>query len=639
MGAVFDKTKRWWVIAALLGATLMTCWAFARPERGTEPGVIADAHILLDQSDEPPTDDAPWQTQSLPDNWNHSRPGTGGLAWYRAEFDFDAAQAPLAIYINRASMNAAVYVNGLLIGSGGSFDEPVARNWNKPSFYVVPSPLLKPGRNVVHVRLRAYPRSQAGLSAIEVGPERQLREKYESTLFRTVGLNQLIGLFTFALATLFLLFWLRRRRDTVYLYFGLSMALWAVHGLKLYVRTIPVPAYYWDVFTSLIIPMFTAALVPFVFRFVGRRHPLLEIAGVVAVATLVAAHVVGGPEKLFLLASIGFGVSTLISAPLLWLVVQDAWRHPTLYRVLVMVAGAICLVLAVHDFLWQQGRLAFEARPLLQFGGPLLFLGMGGELLARFVNALTVAENANAELEARVLMKSLELAENYERLAELDRERAMIEERQRIMRDMHDGIGGHLITAISQVRCGSLRQDQLEAVLVEILDDLRLVIDSMQRSENDLASALGNFRYRIEPRLRGVGVTLDWKVDESVDDLILPPSDVLHVLRILQEAFTNVLKHSGASLVSVLSQRTYLHDAPALRLEIQDNGKGLSAARPGYGIANITERARAVGGAAEVAGNAGGTRLTLHIPYARHTDCRVRHTDHPVRHTDHRVLG
>jgi signal transduction histidine kinase len=619
-------SRRFWIVAALSSAVFMACWAYAR-QHGAQPapGTIGEARILLDQSEEPPADNAPWRAQPLPDNWNKSRPDSGGLAWYRAEFDLPGADVPLAVYIDRASMNSAVYLNGMLIGSGGSFDEPVARNWNKPNFHVVPQPLLKPGRNVLHVRLRAYPRSQAGLSVIHVGPERELREKYERALFRTVGLNQVISLFTFALGTLFLLLWLmlwlKRRRDTIYLFFGVSMMLWGVHGMKLYVRTIPVPAYYWDVFTSLIIPVFTAALVPFVFRFVGQRHPRLELAGAAAVLMLIAAHVAGGPEKLFLLASLGFGVSTLVSAPLLWLVVRDAWRNPNLYRILVMVAGAICLALAVHDFLWQQGRLDFEARPLLQFGGPLLFLGMGGELLSRFVGALTVAERANAELEARVAAKTLELAGNYARMAELDRERAMIDERQRIMRDMHDGIGGHLITAIAQVRCGELGQDKLESVLIEILDDLRLVIDSMQRTESDLASALGNFRYRIEPRLRGVGVALEWKVDESVDGMVLPPSDVLHVLRIMQEAFTNVLKHSGASLVSVLSQRAMLRDLPALRLDIQDNGGGLHPSRPGYGIASMTERARAVGGAAELTGNAAGSCLTLHIPYR--TACAV----------------
>ena len=615
MGLSISRSRGLWIAAALLAAALTTCWALAR-NAGAESAIvsIAEAQILLDQSEEPPADNAPWRAQMLPDNWNKSRPNSGGLAWYRATFELPSVEAPLAVYINRASMNSAVYVNGLLIGSGGSFEEPVARNWNKPGYYLVPQPLLRPGINTLHVRLRAYARSQAGLSTIHVGPASQLRERYEADLFRTVSLNQVVSLFTFALATLFLLLWLRRRRDDVYLYFGLSMMLWGMHGMKLYVRDIPMPAYYWDVLTSLFIPMFTAALVPFVFRFVGRFHPWLERLAVAAVLTLIAAHVIGGPEKLFLLASIGFGTSTLVSVPLLWLVMRDAWRNPTLYRIFVMVAGAICVGLAVHDFFWQQGRLDFEARPLLQFGGPLLFLGMGGELLARFVSALTGAETANLELEARVAKKSSELAQNYARMAELDREHAMIEERQRIMRDMHDGIGGHLITAIAQVRCGELRQDQLESVLIEILDDLRLVIDSLQRTENDLASALGNFRYRIEPRLRGVGVALHWGVDESVDGLMLSPSDVLHVLRIMQEAFTNILKHSGASLVTVVSRRTLLRDLPTLRLDIQDNGAGLKPERLGYGVASMTERARAVGGAAELVSNSVGTCLVVHIP-------------------------
>ncbi len=584
---------------------------------------ITEASFIFDAADQPPPDTAPWESQALPDNWNLSRPGSGGIGWYRATFTLKDADGSQAVYINRASMNSAVFINGILIGDGGSLEEPVARNWNRPSLYVVPRPLIKSGGNILHVRLRAYPRTQGGLSVIQVGSEKILRSRYSTAFFFAISLNQTISLFTFALGIVFFLLWTRRRVDTVYLYFGAGMMLWAIHGLKLFVHTIPIPAYYWDLFTSLIIPLFTAVLVPFVFRFTGSRHILLERAGFVAAGSLVVSHIAFGPNFLYPLATTGYGVSTLVSAPLLYLLARDTVRKPNGYRVLVAVAGAVCVGLAIHDLLWQRGMLDFEARPLLQFGGPLLFLGMGGELLSRFAHALTVAETANVQLESRVAQVSDNLAANYAELSRLTRERAMVEERQRIMRDMHDGIGGQLITAISHVRTGHLTQHDLENVLVEILDDLRLVIDSMQKIENDLASALGNFRYRLEPRLQRIGVALDWQLDGSADQLLLPPSGILHVMRIMQEAFTNILKHSGASRVRVASYPAQVGGEAFVSLRIQDNGVPSEAENQhvgtGYGLINIEARARAIGGFANFSRSLEGGCLLLDIPLSRPT--------------------
>jgi signal transduction histidine kinase len=608
------------IVAAGLGLTSIVSLAAPSTLRDDDNDVIhvTEAAFIFDATDQPPPDTAPWESQTLPDNWNLSRPGSGGIGWYRAMFTLNDAEGSQAIYINRASMNSAVFVNGILIGNGGSFEEPVARNWNRPSLYVVPQPLMKSGVNVLHVRLRAYPRTQGGLSVIQVGPEQSLRKPYSAAFFFAISLNQLVSLFTFALGILFFLLWTRRRADTVYLYFGVGMMLWGVHGLKLFVQTIPVPAYYWDLFTSLIIPIFTAVLVPFVFRFTGCRHVLLERAGFVAAGSLVVSHIALGPDFLYPLATTGYGVSTLVSAPLLYLLVRDSVHQPNGYRLLVAVAGAVSVGLAIHDLLWQKGMLDFEVRPLLQFGGPLLFLGMGGELLSRFALALTVAETANVRLESRVAQVSDKLAANYRELSRLTSERAMVEERQRIMRDMHDGIGGQLITAISRVRTGDLGQHDLEEVLVEILDDLRLVIDSMQRTENDLASALGNFRYRLEPRLQGIGMALDWQLDGSADQLVLPPSGILHVMRIMQEAFTNILKHSGASRVSVASCLAQVGGEAFVSLRIRDNGAraaGLNQqGRNGYGLANIAARARALGGVANFSRGVDGGCLMLDIP-------------------------
>jgi hypothetical protein len=97
------------------------------------------AQFVLEDATVPPADTAPWKAQPLPDNWNLLRPGVGGNGWYRIRFELPDERGELqAIYVRKLSMNAAFYVNGSFVGSGGSFDEPVARNWNRPQFVTIP---------------------------------------------------------------------------------------------------------------------------------------------------------------------------------------------------------------------------------------------------------------------------------------------------------------------------------------------------------------------------------------------------------------------------------------------------------------------------------------------------------------------
>jgi hypothetical protein len=68
----------------------------------------------------------------------------------------------------------------------------------------------------------------------------------------------------------------------------------------------------------------------------------------------------------------------------------------------------------------------------------------------RFIGALAGLETANRTLEARVLERERQIAASYERIASLQREQAATDERQRIMRDLHDGLGSQLFTSLSR---------------------------------------------------------------------------------------------------------------------------------------------------------------------------------------------
>ncbi len=122
---------------------------------------------------------------------------------------------------------------------------------------------------------------------------------------------------------------------------------------------------------------------------------------------------------------------------------------------------------------------------------------------------------------------------------------------------------------------------------------------------------MGNLRYRLDERLRKQGVDLDWQVSE-VPGLSLTPQNVLHILRILQEAFTNIVKHARATNIHV---ETGLDAAGEhAYIQVRDNGTGFSGERTGRGIASMRHRAKLIGGRLDIQPSAVGTTLNLLLP-------------------------
>jgi len=190
------------------------------------------------------------------------------------------------------------------------------------------------------------------------------------------------------------------------------------------------------------------------------------------------------------------------------------------------------------------------------------------------------------------------------------------DERQRLMQDMHDGLGSSLISAIRSVERGSLVGTEVSQVLKDCLDDLKLTIDSMEPIEADLLLLLATLRFRLEPRLEGTGVTLLWEVQELPALAWIDPSSGLHILRIVQESIANILRHTQATQIRVATAMA----GDGVLVSIEDNGQGfdvdasLARKSTGRGLHNQQRRAQALGGRVAWLSATAGTRFTLWLP-------------------------
>ncbi len=192
------------------------------------------------------------------------------------------------------------------------------------------------------------------------------------------------------------------------------------------------------------------------------------------------------------------------------------------------------------------------------------------------------------------------------RLAEL----SAAAERNRVARDIHDGLGHHLTAVSVLLEKASAFRERDPAVADRALADAR---ESARRALDDVRRSVRTLRepFRLSSALaeltRGLKVRLDCGGDESGYD----PAVLLAGYRAAQEGITNALRHASASDVAV-----DVHCGQSgLRLVVADDGRGLADGREGFGLLGMRERVAQVGGAVEVHTAPGaGTRLVVTIP-------------------------
>ncbi|MGH7966753.1 MAG: ATP-binding protein, partial [Candidatus Binatia bacterium] len=553
------------------------------------------------------------------DNWNESQPGVGGNGWYRIDIHLDHPPDRLwAVHLQRLRMNAAVFVNGVFVGDGGRFVEPVSRNWNRPLYFPIPKGLLHQGRNRLHVRILAEPNVHGGLFALQVGPDDVLKTAYWWRFFLKVDLNLIFTTMTVIMGLFITTLWVRWRQEPTYGWLAGTMLLWAANNTHYFVRDLPISTWEWEWTAQVGTDCFAVLLAVSVHRFLGLRRPMIEGAMFVylGIVGLILAFV--ELDRMMAVANLlhigAVAIGAYMVGTLLWHSWQQRFCGDTVALAVAVTSQAI---LGAHDWLLQLGVWQQDRWYLMHYASPVLFAVLTWLLTSRFVQALNESKALNIELEQRVAEKHQALEEGYRKLRVFEQQQAVAEERDRIMRDLHDGLGGHLVSALALVeQNGQAMAVNVEQTLRDALDDLRLVIDSLDPDSGDLPVLLGMIRMRIETRMSRQGLCFNWQVQDVPPLPGFSPEMALHILRIVQEAFANILKHAQARTITVRTGENTSGDGRTVGvyLEVCDDGRGIQNGSRGRGLNNMQRRARSIGGTLDVASDAQGTRVRLWLP-------------------------
>jgi signal transduction histidine kinase len=226
------------------------------------------------------------------------------------------------------------------------------------------------------------------------------------------------------------------------------------------------------------------------------------------------------------------------------------------------------------------------------------------------------------------MVRSLEVfqVETDRRLAEMEHAHLLAEDRERIGRELHDGIVQNIYAA------GLALEDANHLVLERphlAQQRIRTVMQALNQAVQDIRRYI--FDLRVAEQTRELEIVLETLVrDLRLDTMLevdlevvgqrccwLGSQQVAHVTQIVREALSNVVQHAQASRVTV--RLSYCGNST--RLTVTDDGQGIAPAPPGNGVyhgqglANMQDRARMLGGDLVLEnGHGQGLQLVLTIP-------------------------
>jgi signal transduction histidine kinase len=263
--------------------------------------------------------------------------------------------------------------------------------------------------------------------------------------------------------------------------------------------------------------------------------------------------------------------------------------------------------------------IAFAVPQSLLFSIKLLllqettYLVMSMSILAYFLVMFGHVMNTSKAVRTSIKLR-FDLADSQAKFREVERKQTLDNERQRLIQDMHDGLGSSLISALRVVERGNMNDAELALVIKGCIDDLKLAIDSMEPVDKSLLLLLATLRFRLGPRLESAGIQLTWQVENIPTIDWLDPKSALHILRILQEAIANIIKHTSATKVTV----TITVDGHFVIVKVQDNGPGFDVTKAlqarGKGLSGQKRRARDIGAQIDWQSTNAGTSVSLTLP-------------------------
>ena len=569
-------------------------------------------------SDCPQTVSLPYRSQAGDLKLRRQNIGPLGLAWYLIRYEIPEGWKPddrLMIYSPRVLGVAwQTRVNDQFI-----FDDldDWRMTWNRPIAPNLASAHFRPGDRLdIAIGIVFEPWVGHSLAHISVGPASVLGPRQAVRDFLQSVMPVACSVTLLAMGVFFLLFWAARRTERTHLYLALSCIAWCVCNVEFVLprRDDTTLDAWYSAVTGPSITWVMWLIYLFILQ-VDKRSSRFIVLGMppfVLIMTIIALPVIPLNEYAGIFyQGANVTVALLVAGRIGWMAVNGG----SIELRVIAIALAIATLAGAHDLGLLSQSIDHEGIFYTPYSGLLIFGAFLFAVQRRYVRAINDHEQLSSSLAQRLSEREAELQANHARLLELERAQTLAAERQRLIHDMHDGLGSALTTSLAMIEQGNVDGEELKDVLRGSVDDLRAVIDSLEPLDGDLISVLATLRFRLGKRLELAGIKLEWDMDDLPALPWLGSPQALQLMRIVQEILTNVLKHAAASQMRISAHCS----GPHIEVCIADNGRGfdVGTTSTGRGLRHLAQRAASLHGSVLIDSRPGqGTTVRLLLPVA-----------------------
>lgn len=585
----------------------------------------------------------------LPYHWDRTHPGQRGEATF--DFHFDLAQTPVdvwGIYLPRLGNAYEIWLNGAKLQYQGRMAQNSGDDlaYNGADFARVPRYLSVDSghfqtNNHLRIRIRADIGRRGGLAPPSIGPQEQVYPLYENAYrwratgsIAVVAICMVVGLTALALWSITggLPQALPAVRDSIYLYAALAQLFLALYVADVLVENPPIPWPWWGVVQVVALgtwgcSMALACMETASWRASTMAHRFrLWLACVMALCPVMAWLALSQALPVALTAWYGLIALTLLGFTLVFL--RSAVRQPSMEQHVIAAAALVNIAVGLRDFFVFRLDPSFGANTWARYSSVLFGVAFGFVVLLRVRATREQLRDLLATLAARISEKEETLNNTYTKMEAMARHHERLTERGRILRNMHDGVGAHITSAMRQLLSDGSRESparkEVLMTLRDALDNLKLSIDSIHLTPGDITALLANLRYRLGPRFSAMGIALQWDVDLLPVCQNLDASAMGELQFMLFETLSNVLQHAHARTLrieaSVKTHETGLEagdTAPGcdhVCVRVVDDGVGFDPeARQSKGLANLRKRALSIGAQLRISSVPGKTVVEIQL--------------------------
>ena len=564
-----------------------------------------------------------WQNVKLPDQWDQRKFYYTGSTWYKIVWDYQCpttTKNPITIVISYINMAGQVFINDDLLWQDQSLVEPLSRSWNMPRYWNLPVSSLKQGENILWVRVVGVKTQNSGLGQVLLGDATEVMPKFQVfwNQQRVLMFLNLISSLTLGLVAF--LVWIFHRKDQLFGWFTLVTLMWSVVMFNTIMLEAPFGLTTLQIARISIVCFFAYSLFScfYAWRLAQRKFPRLEKILLLMLFIAIGMAILLPDTALYNFISGTFFLGLLVLLINFISYQWIAYRSKLLEAYLLAFVFLFFIIVSIHDVLFLiKGISHFMLMP---YTAPLTSLLIAIILALRLAKNLRAIENFNQTLKQNILEAKNELTLSLNTQHQLELDNAKLQERLQLAHDLHDGLGGSLVRSMVTVDQSqiNLSNQQFLSMLKILRDDLRQVIDSGSSTGAKVPDTPilwgAPLRYRFTQLFDELDITTKWSFPESWQKQPTPLV-CLTLLRVAEEALTNILKHSQATSVKC----ALFFSKGQLVLDIEDNGIGFDVeavqnAGMSVGLRSMQTRLERLGGHLTVQSEAGRTCLKACLP-------------------------